>query len=108
MRFFGDGGSEKLNYLLHNLAKQFSTESSTLKIGWGALQLTTHAPKTLFYAKKVFFCPFWGKKCGRLVMAAPKHWITCSKNLQNTFLSSTLKIGCGALQLTTQAPETLF
>ena len=46
--FFGDGGSEKVDYLLNNLAKQFFFESSTLKIGWGALQLTTHAPKTLF------------------------------------------------------------
>ena len=46
--FFGDGVSEKLDYLLQNLAKHFFFESSTLKIGWWALQLTTHAPKTLF------------------------------------------------------------
>ena len=69
------------------LQNAFLSESSTLKKGYGALQLTTQAPKTLFQAKKMaFFWPFWGKKCGCLVMAAPKHSITCSKNLQNTFL----------------------
>ena len=44
-----------------------------------------------------------------LVMAAPKHSITCSKKLQTRFFdSSTLKIGWGALQLPIQAPKTLF
>ena len=42
-------------------------------------------------------------------MAAPKKSITCSKTLQDPFLFefSTLKIGWRALQLTTQAPNTL-
>ena len=48
MRFFGDGGRETLDCLLQNLAKHFFCESSTLKIGYWALQLTTPAPKTLF------------------------------------------------------------
>ena len=45
MRFLAHGGSKTIDYLLQNLAKHFFFESSTLKIGWGALQLTTHAPK---------------------------------------------------------------
>ena len=47
MRFFGDGGSKTIHNLLQNL-ETLCFESSTLRIGWGALQLTTHAPKTLF------------------------------------------------------------
>ena len=48
MRFLGDGGSKTIDNLPQTLAKQFCFESSTLKIGWGALQLTTQAPNTLF------------------------------------------------------------
>ena len=56
-----------------------------------------------------FFWLFLVQKCGFLVMAAPKNSITCSKTLQTLLLeSSTLKIGWGALQLTTHAPKTLF
>ena len=39
-------------------------EASTLKIGYVALQVTTPAPKTLFWATKWNFPPFLGKKCG--------------------------------------------
>ena len=86
MRFFGDGGPETLDYLLQNLVKRFFFESSTLKIGYGALQLTTQAPKTLFQAKKWHFLAIFGQKMRFfLVMAAPKHSITCSKKLRNTF-----------------------
>ena len=46
--FFGDGGSETLNILLQKPCITRFTESTTLKIGYGALQLTTHAPKMLF------------------------------------------------------------
>ena len=99
--FFGNGGSETLNNLLQNLAKNFFFDSSNLTIGWGAPQLPTQAPKTLFWGKNGIFWRFWGKKCGFWVMAAPKQSITF-------FESSTLKIGWGALQLTTQAPNTLF
>ena len=80
-------------------------------MGWGPLHLTTPAPKTLFWAKKKgIFWPFWGKKCGFLVMVAPKHSITCSNTLQKTFPleSSILKIGRGAIHQSTQAPKTLF
>ena len=86
-------------------------ESSTLKIGYGALQLTTQAQKMLFQAKKWHFLAIFGQKMRVfLVMAAPKHSITCSKKNCKTrfFDSSTLKIGWGALQLPTQAPKTLF
>ena len=83
--FFGDGGSETLNNLLQKPCKTRICDSSTLKIGWGALQLPTQAPKTLFWEKNGSFWPFWGKKCGFLVMAAPGQSITCSKTLQNTF-----------------------
>ena len=48
MGFFGDGGSKTIDNLLQNLAKHFFLESSTLETGWGALQLTTQAPNTLF------------------------------------------------------------
>ena len=52
---------------------------------------------------------FWPKKCVFLVMAPLKPLIICSKNLRHTFCEpSTLKKGYGALQLTTQAPKTLF
>ena len=72
--------------MLQNLAKHVCFESGNLKLGYGALQLTTQAPKTLFQAKKNgIFGHFWAKKCAFLVMAAPKHSITCSKTLQNTF-----------------------
>ena len=60
--FCCDDGSEKLKALLQNLAKHFFFDSSTLKIGYGALQLPNQAPKTLFRAKKGIFWPFWGKK----------------------------------------------
>ena len=64
-----------------------SFESSTLKKGYGALQLTTQAPKTLFQAKKWHFLAIFGQKMRFFfVMAAPKHSITCSTKLQNTFL----------------------
>ena len=36
--------------------------SSTLKIGWGALQLPTQAPKTLFRAKNGIFFAILGQK----------------------------------------------
>ena len=56
-----------------------------------------------------FFGHFWQKMRFFLVMAAPKHSITCSKKLHTHFFdSSALKIGWGALQLPTQAPKTLF
>ena len=48
MRLFGDDGSKTLDNLLQKLAKHLFCESSTLKIGWGALQLTNQAPETLF------------------------------------------------------------
>ena len=54
--------AKKLDYLLQNLAKHFSLQSSTLKIGWGALQLPTEAPKTLFQAKKCLFLAIFGQK----------------------------------------------
>ena len=47
MHFFGDSGPETLDYVLQNLSKHFVFVSSTLKIGYGALQLTTQAPETL-------------------------------------------------------------
>ena len=63
--FFGDGGSEKLDNLLRNLAKHvFFCESSTLKIGWGSLQLPTQAPKTLIEPKKWLFLAIFGQKMG--------------------------------------------
>ena len=44
-----------------------------------------------------------------MVMVAPEPLIICSKTLQNAlFESSILKIGYGALPVTTQAPKTLF
>ena len=46
--FFGDGGSQTLNNVLQKPCITRSSESTTLKIGYGALQLTTHAPKMLF------------------------------------------------------------
>ena len=52
---------------------------------------------------------FFGKKSGFLVMVAPEPLIICSKTLQNAFFaSSILKIGSGALPVTTQAPRALF
>ena len=42
--------------------KKLHFESSTLKIGYGALQLTTQAPKTLFWATKWHFLPIFGQK----------------------------------------------
>ena len=63
------------------------SESRTLKLGYGALHLTTQAPRTLLYAKKIaFLCPILAKKCGFLVMAALEPLIICSKTLQNTVL----------------------
>ena len=47
-RFFGDGGSGTLDNLLQNTAKRALFESSILKIGYGALPVTTQAPETLF------------------------------------------------------------
>ena len=84
-------------------------ESSTLKIWYGALPVTTQAPKKLFWAKNGFFPPFLAKKCVFFVMAALKPLIICSEPCKTHFSeSSNLKIGYGALQLTTQAPKTLF
>ena len=37
-------------------------DSGTFKIGWGALQLPTQAPKTLFWEKKAFFLAILGQK----------------------------------------------
>ena len=59
---FGDGGSETLNNVLSNLAQHFVCDSSTLKIGWGALQMPTQAPKTLFWANKMAFFVNFGAK----------------------------------------------
>ena len=60
-------------------------EPSTLKIGYGALQLTT--PGVSGY-KMAFLAIFGQKMRFFLVMAAPKHSITCSKNLAlHVFLS---------------------
>ena len=47
-RFFGDGGSRTLDHLLQKNCKTRLIESSTLKIWYGALLVTTQAPKTLF------------------------------------------------------------
>ena len=58
-----------------------------------------------------FFGHFWAQNAVFfLVMAASKHSITCSKNLVLHVSSelTTLKIGYGALQLTTHAPKMLF
>ena len=46
--FFGDGGSKTLDNLLHKPCITRSSESTTFKIGYGALQLTTHAREMLF------------------------------------------------------------
>ena len=46
--FFCDGGSKTLDKLLQKPCITRFSESTTLKIGYGALQLTTHAPKMLF------------------------------------------------------------
>ena len=82
MRFFGDGGSETLNNVLQNLAKHVFFESGTLKIGWGALHPTTQAPKTLFYAKNWHFLAIFGlKNAVFFVVAAQKHFITCTNTL---------------------------
>ena len=67
-------------YLVPKLCKTRFSESTTLKIGYGALQLTTHAPKICFGPKKWLF---FGKKSGFLVMVAPEPVIICSKTLQN-------------------------
>ena len=53
---------KKLDYLLLKICKTLFLESSTLKIGLGALQLTTQAPETLIQAKKcLFLAIFWQK-----------------------------------------------
>ena len=46
--FFGDAGSETLNSLRQKPCITWFSESTTLKEGYEALQLTTHAPKMLF------------------------------------------------------------
>ena len=51
------------------------SESSTLKIEYGTLQLTTQARKHRFRPKNGIFWPFLGKKCGFLVITAPQHSI---------------------------------
>ena len=86
--FFCDGGPETLGDLLQHRAKHVFFESSTLKIGWGGLQLTTQAPKNTVLGQKKngSFWPFLGENAVFLVLAAPKHFITCSNTLQNMFL----------------------
>ena len=84
-QFFGDGGSGTLDQLVQNTAKQTSFESSTLKLGYGALPVTTQAPKTLFWAKIWLFVAIFGQKMRFfLVMAALEPLTICSKTLQNT------------------------
>ena len=93
MRFFGDGGSEKLDDLLQNLTKHvflkhcFPQKIFGQKIGflvmvapkqdnlWGLASTTTdHSrPKnTVLGHKMAFFGHFWAKNAGFLVMVAPK------------------------------------
>ena len=97
MSFFGDFGAKKAVFLVMAAPKNWITcsktlqtrffESSTLIIGWEALQLPTQAPKTLFEAKRWLFLAIFGQKMGFfLVMAAPKHSTTCTKTWQNTLL----------------------
>ena len=47
-RFFGDGGSGTPDHLLQVTAKHVFFESSTLRIWYGALPVTSQAAKTLF------------------------------------------------------------
>ena len=93
MRFFGDGGPKTIDKLLHNLAKHVFFECSSLKIGWGALHPTTQAPKTLFEAKKWYFLAiFWVKNAVFFVLAARKHFITCSNILRAMFFEARTQI----------------
>ena len=67
-------------------------------------------PKYIVLGQKMAFCGlFWPKNAFLLVMAALEPLIICSKPCKTRFPeSSNLKIGYAALQVTTQAPETLL
>ena len=76
---------------------------------WGPTCEHSGPKNTVLSQKMAFFWPFLAKKCVFLVMEALKPLIVCYKTLQKIFFeTSTLKIGYGALQLTTPSPKTLF
>ena len=60
-------------------------ESSTLKIWYGALPVTTQAPKTLFWAKKWLFLAIFGQKCVFCGNGGPETLDYLLQTLQNTF-----------------------
>ena len=117
MAFFGHFWATKFFFLVMAAPKHLITcpnntpnpfcESSTLKIGYGALEVTTQSPETLFQAEDGTFQP---QKCGVLVMAALKHLVAYSNTLQTpfSFESSRPNIGYGALKPATQASKTPF
>ena len=94
-------------HLLQKHCKTRFLESSILKKGYGALPVTTQAPKTLFWANKLLFL---AKNAVFFGDGGPDTLDYLLQNLAKHpfFESSTLIIGYGALQLTTQAPKTLF
>ena len=57
----------------------------TLRIGYGALKLTTPAKKTLFSAKNWQFLAIFGRKLFFFVLTALQPPICCSDTTANTF-----------------------
>ena len=60
-------------------------ESSTLKIWYGALPVTTQAPKTLFWAKKWLFLAIFGQKMRFFCDGGPETLDYLLETLENTF-----------------------
>ena len=108
-RFFGDAGSGTLDHLLQKTAKHVSLSPAPSKYGMGPYLGPLRPRKHCFGPKNGFFWPFLAKNAFFLVMAALKPLTICSKPCKTRFSeSNNLKIGYGALQLTTQARKTLF
>ena len=80
-------------------------QSSILRIGYGALPVTTQAPRTLFEAKKWLFLAIFGQKMRFFGDGGPETLDCLLQNLGKTlfFESSTLKKRYGALQLGAEA-----
>ena len=92
MRFFGDCAYKTFENVLQNLAKHFFMSPVTSEFGGGLYMRPLRPQKHCFRPRTGIFCQFLAKNAVFFVLAARKHFITCSNSLRNLFLEERTQI----------------
>ena len=92
MRFFGDGGSKTMDNLLQTLVNTFPLVQQPQNMVGGPTSDHSGPKNTVLGQKGHFLAIFWVKNAVFFVLAARKHFITCSNTLRAMFFEGRTQI----------------